>query len=218
LAGGFEYLHLTGCGLSPASLPALTRLLREGRLRHLGINNDYAPLLLGPGVPPFAAALATSRLRLLALDGADLWSDVEAARAALTAIEGHPTLEALYLWRNVLPTGAAAAAGAALGALAAAPSALRMLDVGSCMLRDAAAGLFAGVAAGSRIQRLTAAHNDISARTAHDAVLPAVRANEHLVELSFEQYEVPELVEAARLVRVRRRCNGPTADTKHFGL
>jgi len=207
----FSYLHLTACSLSPASQPALARLFASCPLTHFGVGNNYEPLLRGPEAAALCRAIAASRLRLLALDYLDFWGELPTALAAVRALAGHPTLEALFLWRN--PVAACgrtqAAVGAALGALVAAPSALRFLDVGSCTLRDAAAGLFAGVGGGSRLRRLAAAHNQISEEVARNVVLPAARACPHLMEVLFEQYEIDALREAAAVARSRRPLDWP---------
>jgi hypothetical protein len=50
------HLIMIGCQLSPASLPALTRLLRSGALAELEIVNSDTPMLAGEGVPAFCAA------------------------------------------------------------------------------------------------------------------------------------------------------------------
>ena len=205
-ARSLTYLHLTGCNLTSDSLPALTQLLAGGSLRAFGIGNNWQRLLEGPAVGPFAAALAASRLQLLSLDHLELWSDMRVAAEVLAALHGHPTLATLHLWRNPVPPQAQAAAGEALRALLAVPSALRLLDVGSSNLRDGAAGLFAGVAApGCGLHRLLAPQNFISDACARRHVLPAVERNASLRQLSFEQYDTPDLMHATALVRDRWR-------------
>jgi hypothetical protein len=62
-----QHIVLGSCSLSPASLPALTRMLESRSLTVLRIYNRRAPLLVGAGVPAFCAALRASRLVVLEL-------------------------------------------------------------------------------------------------------------------------------------------------------
>jgi hypothetical protein len=57
-----QCLTLSHCRLSPASLPAMTRMLASASLTILRIRYDNAPLLVGAAVPAFCTALRASRL------------------------------------------------------------------------------------------------------------------------------------------------------------
>jgi hypothetical protein len=208
-----QSLLLTYCGLGPASLPALTRLLERGSgsaggsLTELVIYNGAAPLLEGAGVPAFCAALRASRLVKLTLSQMRLFDSLEDGLAVVAACTGHPTLRELNLSRNYVDAVAAPTAGAALAALVAANSALQSLDVCGCNLGDdAARPLFAAVADSTRLRTLDCRFNDISAECAREAVLPAIQANTSLRKLSLysdfaENYN--ELQQAEALVDAR---------------
>jgi hypothetical protein len=203
-------LQLYQCSLSPASLPALTRLLEcgsgsaGGSLTELVILNNYDPLLVGAGVPAFCAALRASRLVKLWLAQMSLFNSLEDGLAVVAACTGHPTLRELDLSINHVDDVAEPTVGAALAALVAANSALQSLDVSECDLGDdAARPLFAAVAGSTRLRTLNFSDNDISADCAREAVLPAVQANTSLRKLSFHEEDIPELQQAEALVRAR---------------
>jgi hypothetical protein len=202
-------LWLFGCNLSPASLPALARLLERGSgseggsLTELVIDNNHSLLLVGAGVPAFCAALRASRLDNLVLSGVSLFDSLEDGLAVVAACTGHPTLRDLNLSYNHVNAVAAPAIGAALAALVAAESALRLLYVSYCNLGDdAVRPLFAAVAGSTRLQMLHCYGNDISAECARNAVLPAVQANTSLRELYLDE-DIAELQQAEDLVRAR---------------
>jgi len=116
----FKLTHLTMsfCNLSPASLPALTRMLGSGSLKELYICNGSAPLLVGAEMPAFCAALRASWLVELGLVGVDLWGSLEDGLAVVAACTGHPTLHALDFKYNDLDRARGRAAiEAALDAL-----------------------------------------------------------------------------------------------------
>jgi hypothetical protein len=174
-----QRLQLRYCRLSPASLPALMRLLESGSgsaggsLTELVIYNNYDPLLEGAGVPAFCAALRSSRLVKLGLAQMSLFDSLEDGLAAVTACTGHPTLRELILSWNLVTSPAV---GAALAALVAANSELQTLNVSYCRLGDdAARPLFAAVAGSTRLRTLDCRYNDISAKCAREAVLPAIQ-------------------------------------------
>jgi hypothetical protein len=187
-----QRLQLDHCSLSPASLPALTRLLERGSgsaggsLTELVITNGAAPLLEGAGVPAFSAALRASRLVKLSLAEMSLFDSLEDGLAVVAACTGHPTLRELDLSYNHVDAVTSPAVGAALAALVAANSELQSLDVNYCYLGDdAARPLFAAVAGSTRLRTLQCYGNDISAECAREAVLPAIQANTSLRKLDF---------------------------------
>jgi hypothetical protein len=126
------------CSLSPACAPALARLLSSTALTHLGVAGNGGPLLDAPAAALLTAALrANTTLRFLHLNYVDLW-DANAGAALLTALTSHPSLQELSLTSNRVHVAAAAAVGAALGALIAADApALRKLNMSYCALGDA---------------------------------------------------------------------------------
>jgi hypothetical protein len=209
-----QRLQLWDCRRSPASLPALTRLLESGSgsaggsLTELVISNNHNPLLVGAGVPAFCAALRASPLVKLELAAVSLFNSLEDGLAVVAACTGHPTLRELNLSYNIFNAVAAPAVGAALAALVAANSELQTLDVNYSYLRDdTARPLFAAVAGSTRLRTLDCCDNDISVECAREAVLPAIQLNTSLRKLSFYSYGydrvIPELQQAMALVRAR---------------
>jgi hypothetical protein len=201
-----QCLQLFGCNLSPASLPALTRLLERGSgsaggsLTALAIDET---LFEGAGVPAFCAALLASRLVKLKLVYMSLFNSLEDGLAVVAACTGHLTLRELNLSFNHVNAVAAPAIGAALAALVAADSELQSLHVYECNLGDdAARPLFAAVAGSTRLRTLNCSYNSISAECAREAVLPAVQANTSLRELYFGS-DITELRRAMALVDAR---------------
>jgi hypothetical protein len=206
-----QRLQLWDCRLSPASLPALTRLLERGSgsaggsLTELVIYNGAALLLVGGGVPAFCAALRASRLVKLRLTHMRLFDSLEDGLAVVAACTGHPTLRELDLSYNHVDAVTSPAVGAALAALVAANSELQSLDVFGCNLGDdAASPLFAAVAGSTRLRTLDFRDNIISVDCAREAVLPAIQANLSLRTLNFgTTHDIPELQQAMALVDAR---------------
>lgn len=132
-------LFFTNCRLTPASVPALSRLIRGGALSEISVFGITQRLLDADSAPQLASAFAASRsLSRVVLHCVDLFHDAAVYTPVLAALTGHPTLRDLYLSGNdVADPAAAAAVGAALGALVAANSpALRELSFGCCFLGD----------------------------------------------------------------------------------
>jgi hypothetical protein len=87
LANPFSRLTLGRCSLSPASVPALARLLGGGVLRSLWILNDERPLLDAAAAVVLGDALRAGRsLDSLMLVATDLWHNPEVAVMLLGAI------------------------------------------------------------------------------------------------------------------------------------
>jgi hypothetical protein len=181
-------LRMDRCSLSHASAAALARLLGSVALTQLWIDNDENPLLDAPAAALLADALrANTTLQVLELDCMDLWSDVAAGVAVMRALTAHPSVRVLSLFQNQAATvDAAAAAGAALGALVAANApALHDLYVESALLSDAGlAPLLDALAANTHLLALDISDNAMSAAFARDTFLPAIRANSSLRELA----------------------------------
>jgi len=97
-----QCLFLFHCGLSPASLPSLTRMLASASLTYLHIGNNIEPLLVGAVVPAFCTAVRASRLVTLLLRGVRLWESLADGLAVVAACTGHPTLRTLYFQYNDL--------------------------------------------------------------------------------------------------------------------
>jgi hypothetical protein len=185
LAKRFTGLGLGGCGLSPASAPALARLLGGGSLRSLFVQNSNAPLLDAAAALVLADALrANCTLDELSLMDTALWHDRAAAATLLGAITAHCSLRSVSFYRNTIGD-AQDAAGAALGALVAANApALLLLSLRDCGLEEAALGLLVDALPRNthlRILRL----GDVTASAAflRNRLLPAVRANTSLTLL-----------------------------------
>ena len=125
LAINLHDLNLVFCNLSPASMPALARLIRGGVLESLEINNDAIPMLDEAAGVQLADALAASRtLTRLMLFDVGFWGNAAAAASVMRALTGHHSLQELDLSSNDAPDELAA--GAALGALVAANAALQL--------------------------------------------------------------------------------------------
>ena len=123
-------LEFNGCGLSPACIPALARLIRGGSLTSVQIFNGGAQLLDSPAAEQLGNAFAASRqLVEVHLCRIRLWDDDDAAVILLRSLTGHSSLRNLDVAVNDPPD--ASIAGAALGALVFANSeALHSLDLG----------------------------------------------------------------------------------------
>jgi hypothetical protein len=205
LARQFVSLQFWSCRLSPASAPALARLLSSGTLTELIISPNEA-LLDGPSAALLCDALrANSTLTSLTLQ-ADVWRNADAAAALLGALTGHSSLRTLDLFNNDAEAGAAAV-GAALGTLVAANApALTELDVSCSSLTDAGLGpLLEALPRNTHLRTLGVSDNHMSAAFTRDVLLPAVRANTSLTTLDAHGFGVDHAgaVEAIALVAAR---------------
>jgi hypothetical protein len=190
LARRLEVVMLFSCRLSPASAPALERLLSSDALTTLHVYH-VAPLLLdAPAARVLGAALrANSTLTSLTLQQIGVFDDAAVAAELLGALTGHASLRVLSLRNNrAVHDAHQAAVGAALGALVAAnaPS-LTELDVSWCELGDdGLRPLFEALPRNSHLRTLgcnRANRDSITGAFAADVLLPAVRANASLREL-----------------------------------
>jgi len=97
-----QHLTLGFCNLTPASLPALTRMMERRSLTSLRIWNVGAPLLVGVDVPAFCAALRSSRLVIIELCHMRLWESQADGLAVIAACSSHPTLREISFEYNDL--------------------------------------------------------------------------------------------------------------------
>ena len=182
LACGVPALLISGCRLSPASAPALARVIRSGTLRNVAIFGDGQQLFDEPAATALANAFAANQaLIVLILHGVDLWRSSTAAASVVHALTGHSSLKRLSLASNDPPDEAAA--GAALGALVAAnaPS-LHSLYVSDSALGDAGMEpLLNALAQNTHLVHLYCTNTGMSEAFARDRLLPAIcRANTSL--------------------------------------
>jgi hypothetical protein len=216
LARQMASVRLQGCNLSPASAPALARLLGGGTLTTLMISQEGEQLLDGPSAALLGAALrANVTLTEIVLAHMALWHDPDAAAALLSALTGHPSVRKLSIFNNHLVAAHATVAGAALGALVAANApALMELDVSANSLGDEELRpLLHALPANTHLRALNVSWSDMSEAFARDVLLPAVRANTSLRRLSARRFGVVSSVvrEATALVAARGGGGGGAA-------
>jgi hypothetical protein len=181
LARRMHTVVFRNCVLSPASAPALARLLGGGALTTLECY--YMRLLDAPAAAVLAAALRdNTTLTSLTLVDAGVWRNHDAAAELLGALTGHASLRMLNFGNNHVYDEDRAAAGALLGALVAADApALTELTVAWCWLGDAGLRpLFEALPHNTHLRKLECLRNDISEAFARNVLLPAVRANTSL--------------------------------------
>jgi hypothetical protein len=174
LARQLVSLHISSCGLSPASAPALARLLGGSALTDLIILQQepwleaHAATLLGDALRA-NATLTTLRLSLSVL----VFPTLPAA------LVGHRSVRSLCFCFNGDAPGLQAALGAALGALVVANApALRELLLPYCSLGDAGLRpLLSALPANTHLRALDVTRNHMSQAFTRDVLLPAVRAN-----------------------------------------
>jgi hypothetical protein len=186
LAHPLHSLWLCACALSPASAPALARLLGGDTLRELHLFGDGEQLLDAPSATLLANTLrANSTLTCLALEAVNLWSDPAAAELLLQGATAHPSLQQLDLQSNRVDDLTRAATGRALGALVAANApALEYVNLADCQLGEVGLGpLVEALPANTHLKTLRCYYNGVSAAFARERLLPAARANTSLREL-----------------------------------
>jgi hypothetical protein len=209
--------------LSPASAPALARLLSSGTLTTLNIQNDGHALLDAPAAALLGDALrANATLTSLTLYHTQLWSDRAAAAALLSALAGHASLRQL----RIMPYGSGALlseedrlhAGALLGALLAADApALTALHLMHNRLFDAGLRpLFEALPRNSHLRELNCLGNDVTDAFAADVLLPAVRANANLHTLITHPHYEPQPDAAREAVALVARRGGPGEAAAHW--
>jgi hypothetical protein len=184
LARRLRSVELYDCQMSPASAPALARLLGGGLARlslaAMQLLDAPAALLLGN------ALRASTTLTSFQIYFADLWLDAAAAVVLLGALTGHQSLRELDVFHNFADTPAMkTVAAATLGALVAANApALHKLDISHCNLGDAELGpLVDALPHNTHLHTLACADNDITEALARERLLPALQANASLRKL-----------------------------------
>jgi hypothetical protein len=204
LARRMHAVMFYNCSLSPASAPALTRLLSSEALTTLVF--DRSIRVDAPAARLLAAALrANSTLTELRLEQARVFDDPAATAELLGALNGHTSLRVLSLMGNRVQAPYHEAAGAALGALLAANApALTELNLLFCGLGDdGMRPLFEALPTNTHLRTLACSRNGISDACLADVLLPAVRANTSLRQLGLDN-NLPHAWEAAQLVRERQ--------------
>jgi Ran GTPase-activating protein (RanGAP) involved in mRNA processing and transport len=209
LAHRLSAVQLRVSRLSPASVPALVRLLGGNALVELHILNINTVLLYEPAAALLGDALrANTSLTALRLSYCSLWYHPAAGIALCAALAGHPRLRAIDLSYNSVCKNADACAVLAALVAANAP-ALQQLDVRHTWLRDAGLGpVTEALCHNTHLTKLNCGGNKMSEAFARDRLLPAVRANTSLRELTVVDdrapYGAPESAhEAAALVAAR---------------
>ena len=186
-------LRLSGCTLTSAALPQLSRLLLEaGHLQTLALNMrangedsdgsdaEEAPQLIfadSATTAAFAAALRASQLSKLKLDATHLFRPPQAGLAILQALVAMP-LRSLDISQNTLPAATLQAdVGAALAALLR-PDGLTHLSCESCNLGDVGmAPITSALGRPTALTSLRCHSNGMSARFACEKLAPAVNAS-----------------------------------------
>jgi hypothetical protein len=183
-------VSLEQCHFSPASAPALARLLGGNALTTLECL--YTDMLDAPAaavraaVAVLAPALrANATLTSLSLAGTGIWRDPAAGAALLSALTGHASMRVLYICNDCPEPEHQAAVGASFGALVAANApALTQLDLCFCDLGDdGMRALFEALPHNTHLRTLDVEQNLLSEAFARDVLLPAVRANTSLRSL-----------------------------------
>jgi hypothetical protein len=216
-------LTLADCHMTPASVPALARIINGGALTELCVWNGMQELLDQPAATLIADALrANSALTSLKLLACSFWEDAAGAVLILGALTAHRSLRTLDLDMNATQAGEqhAPALGAALGALVAANSpALHDLRLSSIAVDEA--GLLAlgvlldALPLNTHLRTLNLYHDGWTNEFARDRLLPAVRANtslQHLIIVPHHHFDDNNgefLHEAKALVAARNAAAAP---------
>jgi hypothetical protein len=213
-------LALISCRITPASAPALARLLNGGALTELSVFNSHRQLLDQPAAALIADALrANSSLTSLKLRGCRLRYDAAASTLILGALTAHRSLRTLNLGFNAIRPGdqQAPALGAALGALVAADApVLHDLHVSDLAFNEAgllALGLLLdALPLNTHLRTLNLGQVLCTDEFARDRLLPAVRANTSLRHLSVQRkgaFNALFIHEAQALVAARNVAAAP---------
>jgi hypothetical protein len=210
LSRRFHSLHLHGCAFSPACVASLARLLRDGALTDLRVDeaNEELVLLNAASAPLLCDALrANTTLTSLHL-GSGMWHDAAISAVLLGALTAHASLRKLTCssWFPEAHFGDASrdTIGAALGALVAANApALQSLSLMNTRITDAGMGpLLNALPGNTHLTELDIRGNCRTQGYVRDVLLPAVRANADLRSLRMD-YVWDSAREAMALVASR---------------
>jgi hypothetical protein len=192
------------CNVSPASAPALARLLGGDAVTALECS--YMDRLLdAPAAAVLAAALReNSTLTSLTLNNAGVFDDAAAGVALVGSLTGHASLQTISVRDNDVADADKTAVGESLGALVAANApALTQLELAFCDLRDdGMRALFEALPRNTHLRTLNCSQNGMSEPFLRDVLLPAVRANTSLRELVTDPGGA-SAAEAERIMRSR---------------
>ena len=172
-------LKLQDCRIIPASSMALQRLLRDGEaLQELSLSGGLLEThLLDAHVAPLLAdALRSNRtLTSLTLHDMGLRRDPGAMATMLGGLVGHASLTSCTL-QHLGGHQAEPILGPVFGALVAADSPLRMLDISRCMLGDVGMGpLVDALPRNTHLQELLCPDSGMSPAFVRDRLMPALR-------------------------------------------
>jgi hypothetical protein len=186
------HVSLHGCSLSPASVPALVRLMAGGVLRNLNVHNDGEQLFDEATAALMANAIRTNTtLTSVTFSFMQQWRIRAAATLLIGALTAHPSVREVRFeharsYAEIgLPEPDRAAIGAALGALVAADApALTQLSLALCDLGDEGLrALMEALPRNTHLRTLDVRYNEVTEAFARDVLLPAVRANTSLQRL-----------------------------------
>jgi hypothetical protein len=173
-------------GVTPASIPALVRLLGSEALQELRLCCDAEDRVLDNAAAALlgAALRANTTLASLRLSSV-LCHNTAATLVLLRALTAHPSVRKLDLSYTHF-VGRIRTTYEALGALVAANTpALRELSVHRCSLRDAGLGpLLDALPANTHLRVLDCSANSLSSAFVRNRLLRAVRANSGLRQLT----------------------------------
>ena len=186
-------LELNDCHVTPASAVALLRLLRGNVLRELTVWNRNFMLLDAQAAPLLADALRSNcTLMSLNLMSADLWRDADIAWLLFDALTGHASLMSIKLWGGA---DSSRTVNQLLGALVAADSPLRALNIAHNDLGDAGLGpLVDALPRNTHLQELQINGNFMSGAFVHNRLMPALAANASLRKLSSDSREANDFI------------------------
>jgi hypothetical protein len=208
-------LWLRDCFISPASAPALARLLSGDALSELAVQNSESVQLFDAdaAVPVARALRANATLTSLKLNDVDFWANEAAVEALLDALRGHVSLRVLDLSSNQMQTTACEHAGCALAKLVAINSrVLHSLSFAYSFADEACLNpVFQALPYNAHLRTLGCRNYNhgplLSNEFAGAVVLPTVRANAGLKVLAVAVDNTPAgsaLRAAEALVAARR--------------
>jgi hypothetical protein len=172
-------VRIFNAGLSPASAPALARLMGGG-LVSLAVVSMQPQLDVPAAVVLSNALRASTALTLFKLGKVGLWRCPSAAVLMFSAFLAHPSLCVLDLsYSRVTTIAMQAAAGAMLAALVAADSPpLHELDISYCRLGDVGLDeLVDALPYNTHLRTLRCAANSMSEAFMRERLRPALHAN-----------------------------------------